>query len=203
MQFQRRKDVPKLARYEGYRPYLREDFLRHCAYCTGHENEMGGEEHFEIDHHRPKSKFPDLANEYSNLYYSCHGCNKRGSKGEHWPSDDLYKAGFRFFDPVAENAYQVHMRETRTGRLIKITNVGEYSIEFLRLNRKGLRNLRKRRKTMRIMLRKELRRLLRVLETSRKSGHQPSTTVLTRLDLVRDRLRTRPVLNLLPDWWCS
>ncbi|MBI3057792.1 MAG: HNH endonuclease [Deltaproteobacteria bacterium] len=201
MQFQRGKNVPRLSNYQDYRPYLRRDFLRHCAYCTGHEDEMGGEEHYEIDHYRPMSKFPKLTNKYSNLYYSCHGCNKRGAKGNNWPSKYLYRRGFRFFDPVVENAYQLHMRDTSSGHLIKKTNVGNYSIRILRLNRQGLLTLRGGRRTMRAILRKELGRLLRVLERTKKLGYQPSPATLTRLVLVRQRLQTRPILNLLPDWW--
>ena len=201
MQFQRRENIPKFTKYQDYRPYLREDFLQHCAYCTGHEDEMGEEEHFEIDHHRPMSRFPALINEYSNLYYSCHGCNRRGAKGSKWPSDDLYEAGFRFFDPVAENAYEVHMRQTSSARLLKKTNVGDYSIQNLRLNRDGLVELRRGRRRMRTALRNELTRLLRVLERTKRLGHEPSGEILNRLELVREKLRSRPLLNLLPDWW--
>ena len=200
MQFTRRADIPNVADYQGYRPYLREDFLRHCAYCTIHEDELAGEDFYEIDHYRPKSKFPALINEYTNLYYCCKACNKRGAKGENWPSDDLLNAGFRFFDPVAENAYQLHMRETMSGKLAKKTNVGDYSIRILRLNRDGLLNLRRRRRALRVLLGRELGRLLRVLERTKRMGHQPSPAIQTRLDLVRQALSTRPVLCSLPDW---
>ena len=201
MQFQRRENIPRVTRYQDYRPYLREDFIRHCAYCTGHEDEMGGEDHFEIDHHRPVSKFLPLINDYSNLYYSCHGCNKKGAKGEIWPTEDQYNAGFRFFDPVAENAYEIHMRETRSARLLKKTNVGDYSIPRLRLNRDGLIKLRRGRRRMRTALQKELIRLLRALERTKKLGHQPSAEILDRMELIREKLRSRPILSLLPDWW--
>jgi hypothetical protein len=203
MQFTRRPKVPKFTNYQDYRTILQEDFLHHCAYCTVHEDEIAGDDFFEIDHHRPQSRpeFSHLISEYSNLYWSCHACNKRGAKGENWPSDVLYNASFRFFDPVAENAYQIHMRETGSGRLIKKTNTGDYSIQILRLNREGLVKLRRGRKGIRVMLRRELRRLLRVLERTKKLDHDPSQAILDRLDLVRRRLRTPPVLNLLPDWW--
>jgi len=206
MQFARRiGSIPNFVDYQDYRPYLREDFLRHCAYCTGHEDEMGGEDHYEIDHHRPKSRreFSHLVNDYGNLYYSCHGCNRKGAKGDNWPSDELYNAGFRFFDPVVENAYATHMSETQSGRLVRKTNVGVYSIDKLRLNREGLRKLRQRRRAMRKKLRQELSRLLRVLERTKLMGHQPSSAIQTRLALVRQTLSTRPVLCLLPDWWAA
>lgn len=203
MRFERSTGVPEFTNYQDYRPYLRKDFLGHCAYCTGHEDEMGGEEHFEIDHFRPKSRaeFSHLVNDYNNLYYSCHGCNRKGAKGENWPSRDLYKAGYRFFDPVREDAYKTHMRETKSGRLVKRTNVGQYSIETLRLNREGLLNIRRGRRKVRRLLRRELARLLEALERTRKRGYQPSPKMLERLDVLRQELQKPVVLCLLPGWW--
>src|SRR5438034_528748 len=160
MQFTRSQNVPRFANYQDYRPFLRLDFFSHCAYCTGHETELGGEDHFEIDHFRPKSKFPRHINNYNNLYYACRGCNKRGAKGEQWPSLALRRAGYRFFDPVQENAYVMHLRELPSGRLRDRTRVGDYSIKKLRLNRDGLVLLRKKRRQMRRLLHRELRTLL-------------------------------------------
>jgi hypothetical protein len=71
----------------------------------------------------------------------------------------------------------------------------------LRLNRDGLVSLRRGRRRMRTTLRKELARLLRVLETARRRRHEPSAEIMNRLGLIRERLRTRPILNLLPEWW--
>jgi hypothetical protein len=93
------------------------------------------------------------------------------------------------------------VRETTSGRLAKKTNVGDYSIRILRLNRDGLLNLRRRRRALRVLLGRELGRLLRVLERTKRMGHQPSPAIQTRLDLVRQALSTRSVLCLLPDWW--
>jgi hypothetical protein len=93
------------------------------------------------------------------------------------------------------------MREAGSGRLVKKTNVGSYSIRILRLNREGLVGLRRRRKVMRAMLRRELRRLLSVLEQTKRKKHRPSDEVLARLTQVQQTLQTRPILSLLPDWW--
>ena len=201
MQFNRNPAVPKLARYDQYRPYLRTDFRRHCAYCTGHEDEWGGEDHFEIDHHRPKSKNPELEHEYSNLYYCCRGCNKKGAKGEHWPSDALLAAGFRFFDPVAENADGLHFAETADGTLRQLNNVGVYSIENLRLNREALVKLRLNRKRMAALLSKELKALEVKLLRMQKKGKTPSPELSTRLESLRRTLQNAPVLAMLPGWW--
>lgn len=41
-------------------------------------------ESFGVDHYRPKSRFPALANVYANLFYCCNPCNRR--KGDYWPA---------------------------------------------------------------------------------------------------------------------
>ena len=201
MQFHRDPAVPKLARYPEYRSYLRADFKRHCAYCTGHEDECGGEDHFEIDHHRPKWKHPELEHEYTNLYYCCRGCNKNGAKGEQWPSDELLAAGYRFFDPVAENAYGLHFKETANGSLQELNRVGDYSITKLRLNRDALIALRLRRRQMAALLSRELKRLELRLTRMQKRGKSPSGDLSERLELLRRALQNAPVLGLLPGWW--
>ncbi len=200
MQFVRSK-VPDLANYPQYRPFLQRDFKGHCAYCTGHEHELGGTDHFDIDHFRPKALFPTLVNVYSNLYYSCHGCNKNGAKGSHWPSRDLIKQGYRFFDPVKENAYAEHLRETARGHLIHKTKVGEYSIRILRLNRDGLIVLRKKRNQMRKLLRKELKILRTKLEHMDDGGKIASRKALESLHRLKAHLSSPPILSILPDWW--
>lgn len=201
MQFRRTPSIPQLSHYSEYRSYLRSDFKRHCAYCTGHEDEYGGEDHFEIDHFRPKGQFSRLEHDYSNLYYCCHGCNKNGAKGSQWPSPELFNLNYRFFDPVAEEADGLHFKETTNGRLKPLTNVGLYSIEKLRLNREGLIELRQRRRSIAVLLSKELKRLERRIVKMQKRGHRPSAAIVSRLDSLKTALKNAPVLGLLPGWW--
>lgn len=201
MQFSRRSPAPRFLNYRYYFSILREDFMKHCAYCTSHECETGGQDNFEIDHHRPKYKFPELENSYSNLYYCCHACNKKGAKGDNWPSDELIENGFRFFDPVIENAYQIHMKEKQDGFLEEQTNTGKYSIEKLRLNRDFLVSLRLRRKKMREILLKELKKLGHAIECFQKSGNRLIPEKIERLQLVKKSLENFPVLGILPVWW--
>ena len=201
MRFQRSASVPDFADYRQYRSYLRNDFGGHCAYCTSHESEIGGEDCFEIDHFRPKSKFPELVNDYKNLYYSCHGCNRVGAKGEVWPSDEMLKKGYHFFDPMIEDPYELHMRERPTGLLVYKTRVGEYSIKMLRLNRDGLVQLRKDRRRMRIMLRNELKKLLKEIDALKKARTVPRADQMNRLLHVRQVLQARPISRILPNWW--
>lgn len=141
------------------------------------------------------------SNKYKNLYYACRGCNKVGAKGEQWPSPALRRAGYRFFDPVKENAYVLHMRETASGLLRERNKVGDYSIKKLRLNREGLVLLRKKRQQMRQLLHKELHTLLASAQRIQQQGQQPPPATLARLQQLRNLLNTGPVLALLPDWW--
>lgn len=62
------------ARYDGYRPWLRDDFAFRCAYCLVREQwgRVTGE--FDIDHFQPQSLRFDLAADYENLVYSCRRC---------------------------------------------------------------------------------------------------------------------------------
>jgi predicted ATP-dependent endonuclease of OLD family len=180
---------------------LRTDFRKHCAYCTCHEEEIGGEENFEIDHHRPKLKFQDLENDYSNLYYCCHACNRRGAKGENWPTDEQIAQGFKFIDPVVEDPYEIHLEEKPNGILIERSNTGKYSIDKLRLNRDSLVRLRNRRKQMRNLLSKELKKLLKTIEKLKMHKKNPSPEILERFKLVTEKLHNYPVLQILPSWW--
>lgn len=47
-----------------------------CAYCE--DRDKG-----EVDHFRPKSRFPELVYGWTNWVFSCHSCNR--AKGEAWP----------------------------------------------------------------------------------------------------------------------
>lgn len=64
---------------------LGQAFFSLCGYC---EAECKGE----VDHFRPKSRFPSRVYEWSNWVFACHDCNH--SKGEKWP-----KSGY--VDPCA------------------------------------------------------------------------------------------------------
>jgi hypothetical protein len=63
------------ASYDGYRPWLRDEFTFRCAYCL--KREQWGHEtgEFDIDHFQPQRLRPDLAADYENLVYACRRCN--------------------------------------------------------------------------------------------------------------------------------
>jgi 5-methylcytosine-specific restriction endonuclease McrA len=140
--FARRENPPVESNYRGYKPFLRRDFLVQCAYCERTEEYLGGEEASEVEHFKPKSKFPDLICAYDNLYYVCRGCN--GHKWETWPSQVQIARGQRFADPCVEDPYVHHLRERdEDGAVEELTACGIYSNRHIRLDRPALRRWRR------------------------------------------------------------
>ena len=129
--FVARRQRDPSARFEwprGLYPVLRSALgaltLEHCAYCDGFPIDTTGTK--EIDHFRPKSRFPAEAFDWVNLYLTCNACN--GEKGEAWsqhllrPDDPSY-AFERYFmidaltgrvkaNPAASEADQKRADET-------------------------------------------------------------------------------------------
>jgi 5-methylcytosine-specific restriction endonuclease McrA len=123
--------------YSGYRQILREDFFYSCGYCTLTEFEAQGLS-FQIDHYEPQTSRPDLANDYQNLMYSCDECNRL--KLDVDPPPAAKEAGQRFYRPDGD-VWDHHFSSSGQ-RVDSRSNVGEFSIEGLDLNRQSLRRLR-------------------------------------------------------------
>ena len=140
MIFHRSADVPVQDQYEAYRALLRQDFEFRCAYCLRHEFFFGGGEAGEIDHFRPRHLFPNLENEYRNLYWSCRKCN--AIKGGTWPSEAQAERGLRFLDPCAENSDD-HWQTHPDGTVTALTTVGRYTVRHIRLDRPTLTQFRR------------------------------------------------------------
>ncbi len=145
MIFRRSLDVPLLSNYRAYRdPYLRLDFQHRCAYCLTHEFYFLQGDGGEIDHHRPlhaeDHDFSHLKSEYGNLCWTCGQCNQE--KGNLWPTDAEYADGFRFLDPCAED-HNNHWTTHADGTITAKTNIGRFSIRFIRLDRQRLNDLRR------------------------------------------------------------
>jgi hypothetical protein len=132
-----RSAVPAGKGYAEYRPYLRYDFFYSCAYCMMTEAEACAIR-FTIDHYEPRKARPELEHEYENLMYACDPCN--GRKGDRCPPPEARAVGYRFFRPD-EDSFADHFYLTGL-RIESKTQVGEYSINALDLNRQTLRRLR-------------------------------------------------------------
>lgn len=115
--------------YRRYKSPLREEFHEQCVYCRLPDG-AGSVDEFGVEHYKPKSRFPELATDYSNLFYCCNTCNRR--KGDRWPDDALRKLG-RFIPNPCDHVMFAHVRYT-DAEVTSRTPAGEYLVELLDLN---------------------------------------------------------------------
>lgn len=100
---------PKDSEWQKFQPELSQRFQAICGYC---------EEicHGQVDHFRPKSKFPNLTYEWSNWVLACPFCNTSG-KREKWPN-------LGYVDPCAPAAEErpeyYFIFDTITGELLPL-----------------------------------------------------------------------------------
>lgn len=119
--------------YNQYRACLRLEFAHRCVYCLTAESEVRPVRRhagFEIDHFRPRARFPKLEARYSNLYWACPECNR--VKAQKWPVPEEVRRGYRFVDPC-KDAPSDHL-ETQGDRVVGKTRAGAYTIDEIQLN---------------------------------------------------------------------
>lgn len=133
--------------YSAYRQEIREDCEYRCVYCDAHEEEIGGELMFHLDHFRPQKHFPNLVHVPANLVWACCRCNLL--KRDHWPAlglsiQETIKDGIGFIDPFGVDR-NVYLALQVDGKLQALKPPGQYLIEKLALNRPFLRLNRQKR----------------------------------------------------------
>jgi len=119
--------------YRDYKSELRHDFARRCGYCDDHDNTFGGVRGFHIDHFAPKSLFPELELQYSNLIYSCPFCNI--AKSNKWFGANAKTSvvgDMGFIDPCAPE-YSEHLKRNSEGQIFPATALGRNIIIHLKL----------------------------------------------------------------------
>jgi hypothetical protein len=139
--FSRESQPPTFTTARQYKPFLRADFRMRCAYCERPEEYLGGGEAFEVEHFKPRGKFPHLDCVYDNLYYVCRKCNAH--KSETWPSEEQLARGLRFADPCQEDPYIHHLLEIADGSVTGTTTCGTYTAAHIRLHREDLKRWRR------------------------------------------------------------
>ncbi|MBP9630375.1 MAG: TIGR02646 family protein [Leptotrichiaceae bacterium] len=119
---------------------LKNEQYSFCPYC---ERKIKVERS-QIEHIKPKGKFPELLNEYSNYLTGCLEYHRTcgSSKGNKWDKN--------FINPVRKNPEEYFIYELSTGRIIPNCEDGrkkaeaEKTIEILNLNERRLCEQRKR-----------------------------------------------------------
>ncbi len=115
-------------------------FSGKCCYC---ESKISHVDYGHIEHFRPKSCFPELAFEWSNLFLACGVCNGTGFKGASFPTADQ---GGPLLDPCHDEPSE-HLRfdfdpRTMLASVYGTAPRGETTARLLGLNRPELRAYR-------------------------------------------------------------
>lgn len=116
--------------YKPYKKHLRIEFDSTCVYCRMPDS-LSEWRSYAVEHYRPQNKFPELATEYSNLFYSCLNCNSR--KGYYWPDENQMLAG-RFIPNPCDHVMYQHLRAQPEGSVKPYSFAGEWTIDLLSLN---------------------------------------------------------------------
>jgi 5-methylcytosine-specific restriction endonuclease McrA len=128
----RRHDPPKFKVHEGFKDYLRDEFIFTCVYCLSRETWNPGAAFFGVDHYFPKSRHEAGRLAYANLVYACNECNR--AKGVQLLPAELHPE---------ENPYGKHLAINRDGSIKGIPPHGDLLIGLLRLDREELNRWRR------------------------------------------------------------
>ena len=133
---------PTTGTYRDWKPQLAEEGHNQCVYCAIHENSMGGIRNFHVEHYRPKSKFPELINNYSNLFYACPVCNTY--KSNDWPNEPVDDNSIASYPNPSEIDYcELFTNDTKQG-IVEGNNIAaKYMQEKIFLNRPQLIHARR------------------------------------------------------------
>ena len=105
---------PTDSRWRAFHCDLSRAFQGICAYC---EEFCRGE----VDHFRPKSRFPKLVYDWSNWVLACHDCNR--TKNDNWPSSG-------YVDPCADIELEFPERyfdfDTQTGEMLPMQGLNRH-----------------------------------------------------------------------------
>jgi len=118
----KRTCTKKKSRYNAYKEELAKDFNHRCGYTDCQDRWLLGSRNFHIDHLKPKSKYPALENEYSNLVYCCSYVNL--AKGD----DD----SLMYLDPC-DIDYNEHFERDDDGTIVPKTPEAHYMYSHLKL----------------------------------------------------------------------
>ena len=102
---------------------MQEDFHKKCCYTDSSEQWFGGITKMEIEHFRPKSKFPELTTSYSNLAYCCSFANRAKSNDY---DEKMY------LDPCDVD-YNEHFSRDDQGNIVPHTDQAKYMYKKLKL----------------------------------------------------------------------
>lgn len=135
----RSENIQSSNNYLIYKEQLVKDFRDLCGYCGKNRNYFF--DNFQIDHFRPKSKYPDLKNDYNNLVLSCPICNR--NKSDDWPTNDknvYHNDSIGYVDPASKEFDKVFYRD-EDGNICSNYDYGKYMITKLKFDIRPIKEL--------------------------------------------------------------
>jgi uncharacterized protein (TIGR02646 family) len=118
--------------HEDVKLALRNMFFEKCAYCESNTTHVS---YGEIEHFKPKSKYPELCFEWRNMNFSCEICNGKAHKGDKFP---LENENGPIIDPVEENPDNhfkfIYDKEWDQAIVIPIGARAETTVSMFKLN---------------------------------------------------------------------
>lgn len=133
-----KKTQPTTGEYNDWKQQIANECFNQCVYCSIHEQQFGGIDHYHIDHYRPKSRaeFEALKNDILNLFYSCPICNR--FKHDDWPGEPTSLDIVCYPDPSATDYATLFDLNPGTYLISGRYTASTYLIERLYLNRPQL-----------------------------------------------------------------
>jgi hypothetical protein len=124
--------------YRDWKEELSIEGKNQCVYCSINLNSFGGIRNFHVEHYRPKAqgKFPELENDYSNLFFACSICNC--FKSDDWPNEPSATFDNHAFPDPSKTDYS-EILYVDTNHFVDAKNItGRYLVQKLFLNRPQL-----------------------------------------------------------------
>lgn len=133
--------VPASGTYKDWKSDIREEARRQCVYCAIGEPLFGGVRNFHVEHYRPRKRFIELTDVFSNLFYCCAICNS--FKGSDWPNEPLADLSNSSYPDPSVIDYGDFLSVDGAGLVRSEAASGRYVIERLNLNRAQLQMARR------------------------------------------------------------
>lgn len=126
---------PQNGKYSDWKGIIAHEGFCQCVYCSTKDSRLGGIRNYHVEHFKPKSKFPALKNDISNLYYSCPICNVFKGNDWHDPQSNFDRP---FYPNPSKINYSMLFFVDMQGNITGRNTTGQYIVIKLGLNRRQL-----------------------------------------------------------------